>query len=307
MSALVETMFYVRETPWHGLGTKVDEAPTSAEAIKLAGLDWNVVCEPIYTADNIEIPNMKANIRDTDRSVLGVVSDRYKIVQNKEAFEFTDSLINEEVRYETAGSLKNGKVVWMLAKMPSTTIVGDEFDRYFLFSNSHDGTSAVRCCLTNIRVVCKNTLNLALREAKRSWRYTHAGDLASKIVDAKNTLIYANEYNKAFAKEAERLANEKLTKAETERLIDKMFAIPKDASARKVTNAEYKREQFMRAFNEDDINNFRYTKWGLINSLSDYSYHSSPLRVTDSYEDKRMSTLIIPDKKLDEMYALVAA
>ena len=84
MSALVETMFYVRETPWHGLGTKVDEAPTSAEAIKLAGLDWNVVCEPIYTADNIEIPNMKANIRDTDRSVLGVVSDRYKIVQNKE-------------------------------------------------------------------------------------------------------------------------------------------------------------------------------------------------------------------------------
>ena len=102
------------------------------------------------------------------------------------------------VSYETAGMLFGGKMVWMLAKMPSTTIVGDEFERYFLFSNSHDGTSAVRCCLTNIRVVCKNTLNLALREAKRSWRYTHAGDLASKIVDAKNTLIYANEYNKAF-------------------------------------------------------------------------------------------------------------
>ena len=102
MPALVETMFYVRETPWHGLGTKVDEAPTSAEAIKLAGLDWNVSSEPIYTNDQIEIPNMKANIRDTDRTVLGVVSDRYKVVQNKEAFEFTDSLINEEVKYETA-------------------------------------------------------------------------------------------------------------------------------------------------------------------------------------------------------------
>lgn len=301
-----------RAEPWLGIGEIIEHADTSAEVIKLANLDWHVKQAPSYIeVDGVQIPTgYTINYKDDDNSILGVVGKNYKVVQNDEAFAFTDELVgNDEmpVSYETAGMLFGGKMVWMLAKMPSTTIVGDEFDRYFLFSNSHDGTSAVRCCLTNIRVVCKNTLNLALREAKRSWRYTHAGDLASKIVDAKNTLIYANEYNKAFAKEAERLANEKLTKAETERLIDKMFAIPKDASARKVTNAEYKREQFMRAFNEDDINNFRYTKWGLINSLSDYSYHSSPLRVTDSYEDKRMSTLIIPDKKLDEMYALVAA
>ena len=301
-----------RAEPWLGIGEIIEHADTSAEVIKLANLDWHVKQAPSYIeVDGVQIPTgYTINYKDDDNSILGVVGKNYKVVQNDEAFAFTDELVgNDEmpVSYETAGMLFGGKMVWMLAKMPSTTIVGDEFDRYFLFSNSHDGTSAVRCCLTNIRVVCKNTLNLALREAKRSWRYTHAGDLASKIVDAKNTLIYANEYNKAFAKEAERLANEKLTKAETERLIDKMFAIPKDASARKVNNAEYKREQFMRAFNEDDINNFRYTKWGLINSLSDYSYHSSPLRVTDSYEDKRMSTLITPDKKLDEMYALVAA
>ena len=301
-----------RAEPWLGIGEIIENANTSAEVIKLANLDWHVKQAPSYIeVDGVQIPTgYTINYKDDDNSILGVVGKNYKVVQNDEAFAFTDELVgNDEmpVSYETAGMLFGGKMVWMLAKMPSTTIVGDEFERYFLFSNSHDGTSAVRCCLTNIRVVCKNTLNLALREAKRSWRYTHAGDLASKIVDAKNTLIYANEYNKAFAKEAERLANEKLTKAETERLIDKMFAIPKDVSARKVTNAEYKREQFMRAFNEDDINNFRYTKWGLINSLSDYSYHSSPLRVTDSYEDKRMSTLIIPDKKLDEMYTLVAA
>ena len=301
-----------RAEPWLGIGEIIEHADTSAEVIKLANLDWHVKQAPSYIeVDGVQIPTgYTINYKDDDNSILGVVGKNYKVVQNDEAFAFTDELVgNDEmpVSYETAGMLFGGKMVWMLAKMPSTTIVGDEFERYFLFSNSHDGTSAVRCCLTNIRVVCKNTLNLALREAKRSWRYTHAGDLASKIVDAKNTLIYANEYNKAFAKEAERLANEKLTKAETERLIDKMFVIPKDASARKVNNAEYKREQFMRAFNEDDINNFRYTKWGLINSLSDYSYHSSPLRATDSYEDKRMSTLIIPDKKLDEMYALVAA
>lgn len=301
-----------RAEPWLGIGEVIDHANTSAEVIKLAHLDWHVKQAPSYIeVDGVQIPTgYTINYKDDDNSILGVVGKNYKVVQNDEAFAFTDELVGNkdiEVSYETAGMLFGGKMVWMLAKMPSETIVGDEFEKYFLFSNSHDGTSAVRCCLTNVRVVCKNTINLALKTAKRSWRYTHAGDLASKIVDARNTLIYADEYNKAFAKEAERLANSKLTKAEVERLIDKMFAIPTDVSKRKINNAEYRREQFMRAFNEDDINNFRYTKWGLVNGLSDFAYHSSPLRISDVYEDKRMATLINPDKKLDEMYHMVAA
>lgn len=301
-----------RAEPWLGIGEIIEHADTSAEVIKLANLDWQVKQAPSYIdVEGVRIPTgYTINYKDDDNSILGVVGKNYKVVQNDEAFAFTDELVgNDEmpVSYETAGMLFGGKMVWMLAKMPSTTIVGDEFERYFLFSNSHDGTSAVRCCLTNIRVVCKNTLNLALREAKRSWRYTHAGDLASKIVDAKNTLIYANEYNKAFAKEAERLAAKKFTKAEEERLIEKLFPIPKDVSARKIANAEYDREVFMKEFNADDLQNFNGTAWKYINAVSGYFYFKPPKRVTSTYEDKRMSTLIIPDKKLDEMYALVAA
>jgi len=301
-----------RAEPWLGIGEIIEHADTSAEVIKLANLDWHVKQAPSYIdVEGVRIPTgYTINYKDDDNSILGVVGKNYKVVQNDEAFAFTDELVGKDdipVSYETAGMLFGGKMVWMLAKMPSTTIVGDEFERYFLFSNSHDGTSAVRCCLTNIRVVCKNTLNLALREAKRSWRYTHAGDLASKIVDAKNTLIYANEYNKAFAKEAERLAAKKFTKAEEERLIEKMFPIPKDVSARKIANAEYDREVFMKEFNADDLQNFNGTAWKYINAVSGYFYFKPPKRVTSTYEDKRMSTLIIPDKSLDEMYALVAA
>lgn len=109
MAANVESMFYVRETPWHGLGTRVMEAPASKEALTLAGLDWKVLQEPVYTQSEELIKGYKANVRDSDRKVLGVVTDRYKVIQNEEAFSFTDSLLGEGVRYETAGSLQGGK------------------------------------------------------------------------------------------------------------------------------------------------------------------------------------------------------
>ncbi len=178
MPANVETMFYTRETPWHGLGTKVMEAPGSKEALTLAGLDWNVLQEPVYTVEGSAIEGYKANIRDTDRKVLGVVTGRYKVVQNHEAFAFTDGLLKEGVRYETAGSLQGGRRIWLLAHMPHDYIIaGERFDPYFLFSSTHDGSGAVKVALTPIRVVCQNTLNLALSTAKRSWSMIVAAHL----------------------------------------------------------------------------------------------------------------------------------
>ena len=169
MAANVETMFYTREKPWHGLGVRVWEAPSSADALRLAGLDWQVLQEPIYTGTGETVAGYKANVRDNDRKVLGVVTDRYKVIQNREAFAFTDSLLGNGVRYETAGSLQEGKKVWILARLPREYIIsGERISPYLVFSNTHDGSGAVRVALTPIRVVCNNTLNLALATAKRS-------------------------------------------------------------------------------------------------------------------------------------------
>ena len=90
MAAEVETMFYTREKPWHGLGTLVAEAPESREALRIAGLNWKVLQEPVYTENDELIQGYKANVRDSDRKILGVVTDRYKVIQNEEAFAFTD-------------------------------------------------------------------------------------------------------------------------------------------------------------------------------------------------------------------------
>ena len=141
MPANVETMFSVREKPWHGLGQIIDEAPTSRDAIEYAGLNWYVESNPIFDAKGNEIKGFKANTRSSDNSVLGVVTDKYKIVQNVEAFDFTDNIIGDEMRYETAGSLRNGKTIWLLGKMPDRYICEDKFEPYIVFTNSHDGTS----------------------------------------------------------------------------------------------------------------------------------------------------------------------
>ena len=126
MAANVESMFYVREVPWHGLGTRVNEAPASEDALRLAGLNWSVVQEPVYTEQKEQVEGWRPNIRDLDRKVLGVVTDRYKVIQNRDAFAFTDALLGEGVRYETAGGLLGGRKVWLLAHMPHEYIISGE-------------------------------------------------------------------------------------------------------------------------------------------------------------------------------------
>ena len=189
MSANVETMFSVRETPWHGLGRIVMDAPASREALELAGLDWQVESRNIYSGTGAMIPGYRANVRSTDNAVLGVVSDRYRIVQNEEAFQFTDDLLGEGVTYETAGSLQGGKKVWMLARLPRKYLIaGDQVAPYLVIFNSHDGSSGVKVAMTPIRVVCQNTLNLALNTAKRSWTARHTENVLLRVQDARETL-----------------------------------------------------------------------------------------------------------------------
>ena len=170
MAANVETMFYTRVAPWHGLGIRVESALSSQEALQASGLDWNVVQRPIMTSAYEPIPGYKANIRDIDNKILGVVSDRYRVVQNAEAFAFTDALLGEGVKYETAGSLQEGRRIWLLAKLPDKYIIeGEQIEPYLVFSSSHDGSGAIKVAMTPVRVVCQNTLNMALSSAKRIW------------------------------------------------------------------------------------------------------------------------------------------
>lgn len=229
MAHMIETMFSVREKPWHGLGTIVMEAPASAEALKLAGLDWKVVQEPVYTDNRELIKGYKANVRSSDRRVLGVVSDRYKVVQNTDAFSFTDELLGKGVKYETAGSLQEGKKVWLLARLPKEYVIaGERISSYLVFSNTHDGSGSVKVAVTPVRVVCNNTLNLALETVKRSFSMIHTGNIHDKIQEAKDTLFMAENYMDNLGIEFEQLRRQKMTDAQVKEYIELLLPMEKE-------------------------------------------------------------------------------
>ena len=287
MAANVETMFSVREKPWHGLGTIVKEAPTSADAIRLAGLDWSVVQEPIYTNFNRVVDGYRANVRSSDRKVLGVVSDRYKVVQNVDAFSFTDELLGKGVRYETAGSLQEGKKVWLLARLPREYIIaGERISPYLVFSNTHDGSGSVKVAITPVRVVCNNTLNLALGTAKRSFSMIHTGNIQDKIQEAKDTLFLAEEYMDCLGVEFERLRRQKITDAQVKEYIESLLPMEKDPTPIQSKNIIRLREDMMkRYYDAPDLQKVGSNAYRFINAVSDFATHSNPLRRTANYNE----------------------
>jgi phage/plasmid-like protein (TIGR03299 family) len=307
MSANVETMMYVREKPWHGLGTRVEEAPTSVDALRLAGLDWTVERHDVHLPTGAIIPNYKANVRSNDGSVLGVVSDQYKIVQNADAFAFTDALIGGEtpVRYDTAGSLRGGRKIWLLAKLPDTEIVGDKTEPYLCFSNTHDGSGAIRVCMTPVRVVCNNTLNIALNGAKRSWSVRHTGDIQAKLHEARMCLDMANKYMDRLGEYADQLANQTVKDEEIAKILDEMFPVTEDSSDREKKNAEKARTEYMICYFAPDIAKFKGTAWGALNAMSDMVGHNAPRRQTANYRENNWGRIMDGHAMLDKMASLL--
>lgn len=309
MAANVESMFYVRETPWHGLGTKVQEAPNSRDALIVAGLNWKVVQEPIYTETKELIDGYKANIRDSDRSILGVVSDRYKVIQNSEAFAFTDALLGEGVRYETAGSLQGGKKVWLLAHMPHEYIIsGEHISPYLLFSNTHDGSGAIKVALTPIRVVCNNTLNLALSTARRSWSMIHTGDIKEKMQEAKNTLFMAETYMDNLGKEFETLRTKKLTDRQVLDYIEILLPLEEISTPQQTKNIRRLRDDLkMRYFEAPDLQDTGKNAYRFVNAVSDFATHAEPLRRTANYKENLFARTIDGNPLIDKAYQIVSA
>ena len=307
MAANVETMFSVREKPWHGLGKIVMEAPTSKDALRLAGLDWNVVQEPIYTEFNEVVERYKANVRDSDRKVLGVVSDRYKVVQNADAFSFTDELLGKGVRYETAGSLQEGKKVWLLARLPREYIIGGErISPYLVFSNTHDGSGSVKVAVTPVRVVCNNTLNLALDTASRSFSMVHTGNIQDKIQEAKDTLFMAESYMDCLGAEFEQLRRQKMTDAQVKEFMELLLPIEKDSTQIQSKNILRLREDLKkRYYDAPDLQKVGNNAYRFINAVSDFATHAKPLRRTANYNENLFARTIDGNPLIDKAYQLL--
>ena len=257
--------------PWHGIGSVIEDAPTSEDAIKIAKLDWKVTLEPVYLNGSIEIPNTFATVRSDTKAALGIVGKKYTPVQNVDAFKFIDEIMAQNetpVRYETAGSLFNGKKVFMLVRLPDYSLVGDKCEQYLFFSNSHDGSSAITAGVTNVRVVCNNTLQMAESTAKRTWTCRHVkGALESKL-EALRALNLATDYSKAAEKEAADLVDKKISDFQSSEMFRYILGI-KDSITPIQQNAITRISEIYK--NKEDLQNLRGTAWGWYNAIADYT------------------------------------
>jgi phage/plasmid-like protein (TIGR03299 family) len=307
MAAEVENMFYTREKPWHGLGIMVQEAPMSVDALILAGLDWNVIQKPIQTVEGYPIPGFLANVRDLDNKILGVVTSRYKVVQNHDAFAFTDELLGEGVTYETAGSLQEGRRTWILAKLPHRYIIsGEEVTPYLVFMNSHDGSSSIKAAMTPIRVVCNNTLNLALSTAKRFWSTNHTGDINGKMEDARNTLLYAGQYMGELGKAIDQLQKVKLSDRQIYEYIDALFPlIDSPTELQKKNLLRLKEDLKQRYFDAPDLIHTGKTGYRFVNAVSDFATHAKPLKERTNYRESLFARTVDGNAMIDKAYELV--
>lgn len=293
-------MFYVGSKPWHGLGTELLNPPTIKEAIVYAGLDWDVNLEAVYYSDvslagtTYEIiPDARVVRRGTDGKILGVVGTKYEPLQNTEAFAWFDPFVsNGFVELETAGSLAEGKKVWILAKIKSDPLVikgQDIVEKYILLSNSHDGSMAVSAGYTPIRVVCNNTLSMAQNNsASQLLKVRHTRTMKDTLEKIREIMCITNAAFEATANQYRLLASRDINAKTLEKYVK--VVLDQDKLASEITTKGRNQvERVIQLFEYGNGNNMpeiRGTVWAAYNAVTDYISHEA-----SSNLDKRYASL----------------
>jgi phage/plasmid-like protein (TIGR03299 family) len=326
------SFFTVKEPAWHNLGTIVKEAPTSEEAIKLAGLDFKVQKRKLYTSIGTRISteesknrrfavragehifaaervdNKFAIVREDNNKVFGIVGSKYEIVQNSQAFDFFDSIVGKgEAIFETAGALYNGEVIFITAKLPSHITVrgNDVIDKYLLLTMSHDGSSPIKAIFTPVRVVCANTLSSAVDGAKRreTYIFRHTKSVHDKLKQASEmmgiTNLLADELTGIF----DAMTRKKMEDDEVSAFLETSLGLVRDETGKLSTRAKNILENALEYY-ETGVGQegefVRGSLWGAYNAYTGYLQNSKTYK---SDEDK-MQDLVIDNSKSSKSFEL---
>ena len=247
MPANVESMAYVGKVPWHGQGKPVPPDVSAIEMIKAAGLDWEVVKRPARGTkakvdawgqekfSRYEVVRVPRPSKKEEEIIFGLVSGRYEPLQNSEAFKFFDPIVNRKTAtYETAGALGDGERVWVMAKMPGDIEVvrGDNCKKYLLLSNSHTGKASVIVKFTAVRVVCQNTLIMAMKDGKSAFRVRHSAKMGERLDEVGKLIAAANQIYEDAAQHFRKLA---ITQVKSKQMLEEYLAalFPKSKSQKK--------------------------------------------------------------------------
>jgi len=304
-------MFYYGETPWHGLGTKVERVATSADAIAAAGLGWSVSKQPLYLGDGRQVPDTFATVRSDTGDPLGVVGTAYTPLQNREAFAWFDSIVGEGAAvYHTAGALGRGERVWILAKLPGELVIakGDTVEQYLLLSNGHDGQHVVEIGFSPVRVVCQNTLTAALR-GQGFQRLLHFGGLKTRMDQAAEILGIARRYYQELGQTFQALTLRKLGDLEAEAYFKAVF--PATGSTGEASPIWKKTQETLAGlFHEGRFNilpSIKGSVWAAYNSVTELVDHTRKAKSPDARFESILfgGGAAIKQRAFDQAVALV--
>ena len=300
MPANVQTMAYYGEAPWHGLGQQVPKGVAAEQMIHAAGLDWQVQLRPARGARKInrkgdfsryEVVRVPRPATKESEVLLGVVSRRYQPLQNVEAFEFFDSIVGERRAYfETAGALGEGERIWVMARMPEAMEIvrGDECLRYLLLSNTHSGDGSVTVKFTTVRVVCQNTLMLAMEDGQKAYRVRHSKQMQFRLSELADFLAVTQDVFIKAEEQFRRLAEVCLIE---DRLTQYLAAVFPRTDAQNKTGKEPLRWGFLRRVFEtqEDLQlpGVRGTLWAAYNAIVRFEDYKQPQQ--DELPDQRLA------------------
>jgi phage/plasmid-like protein (TIGR03299 family) len=305
-----DTLFYVmasqRDVPWHGLGTPLTTAPTIQEAIVASGTNWEAELVALMIMDGnkaVTVPNHFAVQRQDTRQVIGVVGSRYQIYQNSVMWEFIKNFQEQSgIILDVAGTLRNGATTWVLAKTKDSKLKyqnGEVIEEYFLFRNSFDGTTPIQVMFTMVRVVCNNTLTMAIRGARNIFNVRHTMNAEEQVKQVQKALGLQYAYINKADEIIQALMKKALSATETIDLLnEKIFPLPtkiiqtvgadnqpvhelKEATKHAITARKNKIDRVLELVETGagtDISGVRGSLWGIYNAITEYVDHERTLK-----------------------------
>lgn len=275
------SFFGVKNPAWHGLGTIIEQAPTIREGIILAGLDWEVKPEPLYLDDG-RVTKQRAIVRQSDAKILGYSSDQWQPVQNTEAFDFFQPFIDSGlVELETAGSLRGGQNIWVLAKIKHAVgevLPNDVVQRYFMLSNAHTSGKALHVGFTDIRTVCANTLAIAENDAKSKLiRLTHGKNILSNLNEIQSIVDFSRESFIADMEKMRVLTRKGINRKDIEKFVDVLWYSNVVDFTERLKNKRENRIEVIENLMETglgvDITGVKGTAYGLYQATTEFMMH----------------------------------
>lgn len=304
--------FLDKEKLTTGFGEKIVNPESYEDVLVQSGLNWTVDTHPAFTevaGKKIEIPNTNVVLRNEDEKPLGIVSGKYKIVNNADAFSFTESIFNsKDIEFIRGGSYRGGSSTWLEARLNGKfSVLGDDTECYLIFMNSHDGTGSVKALIVPTRVACSNALNIPIKNQVRHWRCVHSGDPFKKIEEARQVLLAGSSYMEALNRECEVLSSIIVTDKEVANMINRLFPITDKMTDKQKENMELRRAQLTDVFYmKEDLLDFNSNGYRFISAVADYVDHA-PGRKTKTATINRYMSVAHGNPLVDAAYNMVIA